>query len=75
MQWISINEETLQVLTQDISMLSQTLAAMQATQSAESTVAQSDAVIEAARLAKYSLMAAIVAMQGNNALPNPNVIA
>jgi hypothetical protein len=48
---------------------------MQATQSAESTAAHSDAVIEAARLAKYSLMAAIAAMQGNTALPNPDVIA
>ncbi len=68
-------EETLQVLTQDISMLSQTLAATQAGQSAESTAAQSDAVIEAARSAKYSLTAAIAATQGNNALPNPDVIA
>src|SRR6266851_8946386 len=68
-------EQTIQVLTQDISMLSQTLAATQAAQSAESTAAQSDAVIEAARSAKYSLMAAIVATQGNNALPNLDVIA
>ncbi len=56
-------------------MLSQTLAAMQAAQSTESTVAQSDTVIKAARSAKYSLTAAIMAMQGNNALPNLNVIA
>jgi hypothetical protein len=55
-------------------MLSQTLAATQAAQSAESTVAQSDAVIEAARSAKYSLTAVIAATQGNNALPNPDVI-
>jgi hypothetical protein len=55
-------------------MLSQTLAATQAAQSTESTVAQSDVVIEAAHLAKYSLTAAIAAMQGNNALPNPDVI-
>jgi hypothetical protein len=31
-------------------------------------------VIEAACLAKHSLMAVIVAMQGNSALPNPDVI-
>jgi hypothetical protein len=68
-------KQTIQVLTQDISILSQTLAAMQATQSAESTVAQSDVVIEAAHSAKYSLTAAIVAMQGNTALPNLDVIA
>jgi hypothetical protein len=68
-------KQTIQVLAQDISMLSQTLAATQAAQSAESTVAQSDAVIEAACSAEYSLMAAIVAMQGNTALPNPDVIA
>jgi hypothetical protein len=55
-------------------MLSQTLAATQAAQSAESTAAQSDAVIEAARSAKYSLTAAIAATQVNNALPNPDVI-
>ncbi len=68
-------EETIQVLTQDINMLSQTLAAMQAAQSAESTAAQSTAVIEATRSAKYSLTAAIVATQGNNPLPNPDIIA
>jgi hypothetical protein len=68
-------EETIQVLTQDISMLSQTLAATQAAQSAESTAAQSQAVIEAARSAKYSLTAAIAATQGNNPLPNPDIIA
>ena len=56
-------------------MLSQTLAAMQAAQSAELTVAQSTAVIKAARSTKYSLTAAIVAMQGNNPLPNPDIIA
>jgi hypothetical protein len=56
-------------------MLSQTLAAMQAAQSAESTAAQSTAVIEAAHLAKYSLTAAIAATQGNNPLPNPDIIA
>jgi hypothetical protein len=56
-------------------MLSHTLAAMQAAQFAESTAAQSTAVIEAARLAKYSLSAAIAAMQGNAPLPNPDVIA
>jgi hypothetical protein len=56
-------------------MLSQTLAAMQATQSAESTVAQSTAVIEAAHSAKYSLTAAIAATQGNNPLPNLGIIA
>jgi hypothetical protein len=67
--------ETLQVLTQDISMLSQTLAATQATQCTESAAAQSMAVIEATRSAKYSLTAAITAMQGNAPLPNPNVIA
>jgi hypothetical protein len=55
-------------------MLSQTLAATQAAQSTESTVAQSDAVIKAAHLAKHSLTAAIVATQGNTALPNPDVI-
>ena len=60
--------ETLQALTQDISMLSQTLAA-------ESTVAQSTAAIEGARAAKFSLVAAIVATQGNTPLPNPDVIA
>jgi len=48
---------------------------MQAAQSAESTVAQSTAVIEATRLAKYSLTAVIAAMQGNNPLPNPDIIA
>jgi len=73
-------EQTIQILTQDISMLSQTLAATQAaqstqSQSAESTAAQSNAVIEAARLAKYSLTAAIAATQGKNALPNLDVIA
>jgi hypothetical protein len=68
-------EETIQVLTQDISMLSQTLAATQAAQSAESTAAHSTAVIEAARSAKYSLTAAIAATQGNNPLPNPDIIA
>jgi len=68
-------EETIQVLTQDISMLSQTLAATQATQSTELTVAQSQAVIEATCLAKYSLTAAIAAMQGNNPLPNLDIIA
>src|SRR6266851_5317932 len=68
-------EQTIQVLTQDISMLSQTLAVMQAAQSTESTAAQSDVVIEAACSAKYSLTAAIAATQGNNALPNPDVIA
>ena len=67
-------KETLQVLTQDISMLSQTLAAMQAAQSTESTAAQSDAVIKAAHSAKHSLMAAIAATQGNTALPNLDVI-
>jgi hypothetical protein len=56
-------------------MLSQTLAATQATQSAESTVAQSQAVIEAAHSAKYSLTAVIVATQGNNPLPNLDIIA
>jgi hypothetical protein len=68
-------KQTIQVLTQDISMLSQTLAATQAAQSAESTAAQSDVVIEAARSAKYSLTAVIVAIQGNTALPNSDVIA
>ena len=67
--------ETIQVLTQEISMLSQTLAAMQATQSTESTVAQSNAVIEAAHLAKYTLMAAIATTQGNAPLSNLDVIA
>jgi hypothetical protein len=56
-------------------MLSQTLAAMQAAQSAKSIVAQYDTVIKAAHSAKYSLMAAIVATQGNTALPNLDVIA
>ena len=60
--------ETLQALTQDISVLSQTLAA-------ESTAAQSTAAIEGARAAKFSLVAAIVATQGNAPLPNPDVIA
>jgi hypothetical protein len=68
-------EVTLQALTQDISMLSHTLAATQAAQFAESTAAQSTAVIEAARSAKYSLSAAIAATQGNAPLPNPDVIA
>ena len=67
--------ETLQVLTQDISMLSQTLAAMQAAQCTESAAVQSTAVIEATRSAKYSLTAAIAATQGNAPLPNPDVIA
>ncbi len=48
---------------------------MQATQSAKSTVAQSTAVIEATHSAKYSLTAAITAMQGNNPLPNLDIIA
>ena len=52
-----------------------TLAAMQAVQCTKSTVAQSTAVIEATCLAKYSLMAAIAATQGNAPLPNPDVIA
>ena len=56
-------------------MLSQTLAATQAAQCAESAAAQSTAVIEAARSAKYSLTAAIAATQGNAPLPNPDVIA
>jgi len=56
-------------------MLSQTLAAMQAARSTESTAAQSIAVIEAAHSAKYSLTAAIMATQGNNPLPNPDIIA
>ena len=56
-------------------MLSQTLAAMQAAQSAELTAAQSTAVIEATCSAKYSLMAAIAATQGNNPLPNLDIIA
>ena len=67
--------ETLQVLTQDISMLSQTLAAMQAVQCAESAAVQSTAVIEAACSTKYSLTAVIAAMQGNAPLPNLDVIA
>jgi hypothetical protein len=48
---------------------------MQAAQSAELTAAQSTAMIKAARSAKYSLTAAIVATQGNNPLPNPDIIA
>ena len=60
--------ETLQALTQDISVLSQTLAA-------ESTVAQSTAVIKGACAAKFSLVAVITATQGNAPLPNPDVIA
>ncbi len=56
-------------------MLSHTLAAMQAVQVAESTAAQSTAVIEATCSAKYSLSAVITATQGNAPLPNPNVIA
>jgi hypothetical protein len=68
-------EDTLQALTQDISMLSHTLAAMQAAQFAESTAAQSTAAIEATCLAKYSLSAAIAAMQSNTPLPNLDVIA
>jgi hypothetical protein len=60
-------------------MLSHTLAATQAaqvqSQSAESTAARSTAVIEAARSAKYSLLAAIAATQGNAPLPNLDVIA
>jgi hypothetical protein len=60
--------ETLQALTQDISVLSQTLAA-------ESTASQSTAAIEAARSAKHSLVAAIAATQGNAPLPNPDVVA
>ena len=68
-------KDTLQALTQDISMLSHTLAATQAAQFDESTAAQSTAAIEAARSAKYSLSAAIAATQGNAPLPNPDVIA
>jgi hypothetical protein len=56
-------------------MLSQTLAAMQAVQCTESAAAQSTAVIKATHSTKYSLMAAIAAMQGNASLPNPDVIA
>jgi hypothetical protein len=56
-------------------MLSHTLAATQATQFAKSMVAQSTAVIEATRLAKYSLSAVIAATQSNAPLPNPDVIA
>jgi hypothetical protein len=68
-------DDTLQALTQDISMLSHTLAATQAAQFAECTSAQSTAVIAAARSAKYSLSAAIAATQGAAPLPNPDVIA
>jgi hypothetical protein len=56
-------------------MLSHTLAAMQAVQFAESIVAQTIVVIEAAHSAKYSLLAAIAATQGNAPLPNLDVIA
>jgi hypothetical protein len=38
-------------------------------------VAQSKAVIKAACSAKYSLTAVIAAMQGNNPLPNLDIIA
>ena len=60
--------ETLQALTQDISMLSQTLAA-------ESIAAQSTAAIEGACVAKFSLVAAIAATQGTAPLPNLDIIA
>jgi hypothetical protein len=55
-------------------MMSHTLAAMQAIQFAQSTATQSIVVIEATRLAKYSLLAVIAAVQGNAPLPNPDVI-
>jgi len=55
-------------------MLSQTLAATQAAQCAESTAVQSIAVIKATCSAKYSLMAAITAMQGNAPLSNLDII-
>ena len=60
------HDNTLQVLTQDITLLTQTLAV--------ETTADS-AVVEAARSAKYSLTAAVASLQSTRALPEKDVIA
>ena len=56
-----MQEDSLQGLTQDIAALSHTL----------TSKASSSAILEAARLAKYTLM---VAIAGSNALPEKDVI-
>jgi len=58
-------EDNLQSLTQDIAALSQTLASK----------SSSSAILKAARLAKYTLTAAISSIEGLNALPEKNFIA
>jgi hypothetical protein len=63
-------EESLQSLTQDISNLSHRLNSEQIDQSS-----MSPAVLEAVRLAKYSLAAAIASTQGTSAIPDKEVIA
>jgi hypothetical protein len=57
-------EDSLQNLTQDIAALSHTLASL----------SSSSAILEAARLAKYMLAAAIALTQGSSALPEKDVI-
>ena len=64
------HDTTLQALTQDIVMLSQTLASKTIDRSADSS-----ATLEAARSAKYSLTAAIASHQSIRALPEKEIIA
>jgi len=61
----STQEDNLQSLTQDIAALSQTLASK----------SSSSAILKAARLAKYTLTAAISSIEGSNALPEKDFIA
>ncbi len=61
----SSQEDSLQTLTQDIAALSHTLASK----------SSSSAVLEAARLAKYTLTVAIASIQGSNALLEKDVVA
>jgi hypothetical protein len=63
-------EESLQLLTQDISNMSHRLNSEQIDQSSMSL-----AVLEAIQLAKYSLAAAIASTQGTSAIPDKEVIA
>jgi hypothetical protein len=60
----SSQEDSLQNLTQDIAALSHTLASK----------SKSSAILKAACLAKYMLVAAIASTQGSNALPEKDVI-
>jgi hypothetical protein len=64
------HSNTLQVLMQDITLLSQTLASETIDQSADSS-----AIIEAARSAKYSLTALVASLQNIRALPEKDIIA